>query len=131
MKETFSINEFMNKRQYVSKYGVTNSGLGNIALSSKSSKRDFHSSFLRSQNPVKLRSSITAYSLYINPGAFFDPTFILIGAGIVVIAILEKKLAESGLISIASLLSYILRLALPGVALGSIIYLINHAAFLL
>lgn len=75
--------------------------------------------------------NLTAYSLYINPAAFFDPTFILIGAGVVVVAILEKKLAENGLISIASFLSNILRLALPGVALGSIIYLINHSSFLL
>lgn len=72
-----------------------------------------------------------AYSLYINPAAFFDPTFILIGCGVVAVAVLEKKLAETGLISIASFLSNILRLALPGVALGSIIYLINHASFLL
>lgn len=81
-------------------------------------------------DPLK-KPNFTAYSLYINPAAFFDPTFILIGCGVVAVAVLEKKLAETGLISIASFLSNILRLALPGVALGSIIYLINHASFLL
>lgn len=100
-KETLSIKEFMNKKEEPNK-----------TYTSK-------------------RANITAYSLYINPAAFFDPTFILIGVGVVAVAVLEKKLAESGLLSIASFLSNILRLALPGVALGSIIYLINHSSFLL
>ncbi|MCM3405934.1 hypothetical protein [Cytobacillus oceanisediminis] len=78
---------------------------------------------------AKLRRPI--YSLYFNPAAFFDPTFILIGCGVVAVAVLEKKMAENGLVSIASFLSTVLRLALPGVALGSIIYLINHSSFLL
>jgi hypothetical protein len=100
-KESLSIKEFMNKKKEVDTIDTLK------------------------------RGNLTAYSLYFNPAAFFDPTFILIGAGVVAVAILEKKLAENGLISIASFLSTILRLALPVVALGSIIYLINHASFLL
>lgn len=100
-KETLTIKEFMNKKE----------GVGN--------------------SDTLKRGNLTAYSLYLNPAAFFDPTFILIGAGIVAVAVLEKKLADNGLISIASFLSTVLRLSLPAVALGSIIYLINHASFLL
>jgi hypothetical protein len=81
--------------------------------------------------PSKIGGSSIVYSLYINPLAFFDPTFIAIGAGIVAVAILERALANNGLISIASFLSTILRLSLPGVALASIIYLINHSTLLL
>lgn len=84
----------------------------------------------RSQINGKSRS-LTAYSIYFNPAAFFDPTFILIGAGVLAVAILEKKLAENGYTSIASTISSILRIALPGVALLSIIYLISHSSFLL
>ncbi|RVP93284.1 hypothetical protein [Sinorhizobium meliloti] len=100
-KETLSIKEFMNKKEDVT------------------------------LNETPKRTNLTAYSLYINPAAFFDPTFILIGCGVVAVAVLEKKMAENGLVSIASFLSTVLRLALPGVALGSIIYLINHSSFLL
>lgn len=92
-------------------------------VEAKQKLKNLHSKH-RKQSPF-------AYSLYINPAAFFDPTFILIGLGVLAVAILEKKLAENGLISIASFLSNILRLALPGVALASIIYLINHSSFLL
>ncbi|RYI25090.1 hypothetical protein EVU96_25085 [Bacillus infantis] len=85
----------------------------------------FRSSLNEKYRPVK------AYSIYFNPAAFFDPTFILIGAGVLAVAILEKKLAENGYTSIASAISSILRIALPGVALLSIIYLISHSSFLL
>lgn len=73
----------------------------------------------------------TAYSLYINPMAFFDPTFMIIGAAVVGVALIEKKLVDNGFISIASFLSSMLKIALPGVALGSIMYLINHISWLL
>lgn len=82
------------------------------------------------ESGMKRRSPIV-YSFYFNPAAFFDPTFILIGAGIVLVAVIEKKFADNGLISIASFLSAVLRISLPIVALGSIIYLIEHSSFLL
>lgn len=155
-KETFRLKAFMRKRNssFQGMHEIVQSSLSKVgyapqlkfepgSISSilwRSLKVD--SPKLESQNPdgqresllkinsekVKLPSLITAYSFYFNPAAFFDPTFILIGAGIVFVAILEKKLADNGLISIASFLSTVLRLSIPAVALGSIIYLINQAS---
>lgn len=77
------------------------------------------------------RQDLKLYSLYFNPLALFDPTFILIGAGVVLVAIGEKFLADNGFVFVASALSSILRLALPLVAAGSLVYLISHSSFLL
>jgi hypothetical protein len=119
--ETLNLREFMNE----SKVGPVNQrnfepvAKGNLANE-------------KSRSPINGKSrSLTAYSIYFNPAAFFDPTFILIGAGVLAVAVLEKKLAENGYTSIASTISSILRIALPGVALLSIIYLISHSSFLL
>lgn len=91
--------------------------------------------FLKRERPKlnleRYTKNITAYSLYINPLAFFDLNFILIGAGVILIAVLEKKLAENGLVFIASSISSILRIAFPVVAAASIIYLISQSTFLL
>lgn len=73
----------------------------------------------------KLRS-LTAYSLYINPLAFFDVHFMIAAGCVVLVAVLEKKLADNGVIGIAAALSGILRVALPVVAFGSVIYLISQ-----
>lgn len=77
------------------------------------------------------RQDLKLYSLYFNPLALFDPTFILIGAGVVLVAVGEKFLADNGFVFVASALSSILRLALPLVAAGSLVYLISHSSFLL
>lgn len=91
--------------------------------------RDFMKGELRTKQ-CKQRD-LKLYSLYFNPLALFDPTFILIGAGVVLVAIGEKFLADNGFVFVASALSSILRLALPVVAAGSLIYLISHSSFLL
>lgn len=100
-------------------------------VKAKQRLRDFH---LKKELPrFNLGSSntnIKAYSLYINPLAFFEPTFFLIGAAVVVVAILEKQLANHGLIFVASAISGILRIAFPVVAAGSFFYLLSHVNFL-
>lgn len=70
--------------------------------------------------------SLKAYSLYINPLAFFDVRFALLGAAVVLVAILEKGIAQSGMVNLAATLSSVLRFAFPVVAVGSMIYLISQ-----
>ncbi|MEH7442761.1 hypothetical protein V7201_10695 [Bacillus sp. JJ1122] len=82
-------------------------------------------------NTIKKPHDLKLYSLYFNPMALFDPTFMLIGAGVVLVAVGEKFLADNGFLFVASALSSLLRLALPVVAAGSLIYLISHSSFLL
>jgi hypothetical protein len=96
-------------------------------VKAKQRLRDFH---IKIEPPKREPQSLTAYSLYINPLAFFDPTFFVIGAAVVVVAILEKQLASHGMIFIASAISAILRIAFPVVAAGSFFYLLTHVNFL-
>lgn len=97
------------------------------ALKFKESTKPCHpqNAKLRSAANGKFRS-LTAYSLYINPFAFFDVHFMLIAGTVVLVAVLERAIAQSGMIEIASLLSSALKIAFPMVAIGSIIYLIGH-----
>jgi hypothetical protein len=100
-------------------------------VKAKQRLRDFHIKI----EPPKFnlggpKTNKKAYSLYINPLAFFDPTFFVIGAAVVVVAILEKQLASHGLIFVASAISGILRIAFPVVAAGSFFYLLTHVNFL-
>lgn len=71
------------------------------------------------------------YSIAFNPLMLFDPTFILIGAGVFLVAILEKQLASNGFVFIAAAIDSILRIAFPIVAVGAMIYLFSHSSFLL
>jgi hypothetical protein len=73
----------------------------------------------------KHRRNLTAFSLYINPLAFFDVHFMLAAGAVVLLAILEKKLAENGIVSLAAVLSGTLQIGFPLVALGSILILIS------
>lgn len=110
--------------EYVrAKQRLKNFHLG-ISKIAESSPAKFGDTYQSKVGPVK------AYSLYINPLAFFDPTFFLIGAAVVVVAILEKQLANHGLIFVASAISGILRIAFPVVAAGSFFYLLSHVNFL-
>lgn len=72
------------------------------------------------------RNYVTAYSFYVSPLAFFDVHFIIAAACIIVVAITEKRLAKYGIIGGAAALSALLRILLPIVAFGSIIYLISR-----
>ena len=101
-------------------------------VAAKQKLKDLHLKHKKERSELLgMRPKNIAYSLYINPLAFFDPTFIAIGAGIVLVAVIEHQLAKNGLIFLASGLSTILRIAFPIVAAASIIYLISHSSFLL
>jgi hypothetical protein len=111
-KESFSIKEFMNEGR----------GRRKNALSSLSKVGDTPS--------LKFRAAKT-YSVAFNPLMLFDPTFILIGAGVVLVAFIEKQLASNGFVFLAAAIDSILKIAFPLVAVGSMIYLLSHSSFLL
>jgi hypothetical protein len=71
-----------------------------------------------------------SFSIVFNPLMLLDPTFILIGTGVVLVAVLEKQLANNGFIFIAATISSALRIAFPIVAVGSMIYLLSQLSFL-
>lgn len=71
------------------------------------------------------RRTLTAYSLYINPLAFFDIHFLIAAGCVVLVAVLEKKLADNGIIEPAAILNGILKVGFPLVAFGSILVLIS------
>lgn len=102
-------------------------------VAAKQKLKDLHLKHKKERSELLgMRPKNIAYSLYINPLAFFDPTFMVIGAGIVLVAVIEHQLAKNGLVSTASSLSFILRfIAFPVIAVCSIIYLISHTSFLL
>lgn len=71
------------------------------------------------------RHNLTAYSLVINPLAFFDIHFLLAAGVVVLVAVLEKKLAENGIIGPAAIISGVLKVGFPLVAFISILILIS------
>jgi hypothetical protein len=141
-KESFSIKEFMNKENGNGDFA--GSGLSKVGETSPELERlNPHkivevNAKLRSprkhktvqSTSAKLRTSKT-YSIAFNPFMLFDPTFILIGAGVFLVAILEKQLANSGFIFFAAAIDSILKIAFPIVAVGAMIYLFSHSSFLL
>lgn len=66
----------------------------------------------------------------LNPTALIDPVFIGIGAGIILIALIEKGLADTGNISIAAFLSTFLRISFPIAGMAALWYLVNDLKFL-
>lgn len=96
-------------------------------------KKKLNKLFLRQQqdrvststDSLPNRRNLNAYSLYINPLAFFDVHFFIAATSVVLIAVLEKKLAENGVIGMAAVLSGALRIGFPLVALASILLLIS------
>lgn len=101
--------------------------LQNVPFVASSIKTIDFKSFCRSHKSVESSTvNLTAaYSLYINPLAFFDIHFMIATGCVVLIAVLEKKLADNGIIGPAAALSGLLRLSLPIVGLGSVLYLIS------
>ncbi|WP_050613362.1 hypothetical protein [Bacillus testis] len=65
----------------------------------------------------------------LNPAMFIDPTFILIAAGVVAVALIEKGLADHGQIAFAEAIYTFLKLALPVVGLVAMYFLINQLSF--
>jgi hypothetical protein len=119
-KKSFSIKEFMNKEN----------GNGDFAGSGLSKVGETSTKLCR-LTTVRKGPPVKAYSIAFNPLMLFDPTFILIGAGVVLVAVLEKQLAGNGYVFIAAALDSILKIAFPIVAVGSMIYLFSHSSFLL
>jgi hypothetical protein len=86
------------------------------------------SNFGESNGLSKIASSsktFAAYSLYINPLALFDIHFLIAAGCVVLIAVIERNLADKGIIGPAAILSGILKIGFPLVAFGSILMLIS------
>lgn len=66
----------------------------------------------------------------LNPAAMIDPTFITIGAGVILVALIEKRLANSDNVGIAAFISAFLRISFPAFGLAALWYLVNGLKFL-
>jgi hypothetical protein len=77
------------------------------------------------QNSLLNCHSITLIPSTINPLAFFDVHFLIAAGAVVLISVLEKKLAENGIVDIAVILSGTLQIAFPVIAFASILILIS------
>lgn len=64
----------------------------------------------------------------LTPITLIDTNFILLGIGIVIIAIVEKKFAEYGYISIAEIIYKTFNIILPVAGYGAILCLISKTA---
>jgi hypothetical protein len=62
----------------------------------------------------------------LNPTAMIDPVFIAIAGGILLVALVEKKIAESGHIPIAAFISAFLRISFPIVGTIAFWLIINR-----
>lgn len=77
----------------------------------------------------KMSLPVTAF-IPLNPSAMIDPVFIGIAAGILLIALIEKALADTGNVSIAAFLSAFLRILFPVAGAAAIWFLVNDLKFL-
>jgi hypothetical protein len=92
--------------------------LGGIAMVKSVKTIDFREFMKGNTEPVKKKKcttsySMNAYSLVITPGMFLDPTFILIGGGVVVLAVTEKMFGISGHTEIAEMIGKIFKFVFP------------------
>lgn len=82
---------------------------------------------------IKIRTRKKSRLLYsfipLNPAMFIDSTFILIAAGVIAVALIEKGLADHGQIAFAEAIYTFLKLALPIVGLAAMYFLINQLSF--
>jgi hypothetical protein len=72
-----------------------------------------------------VRPSFTAYSLFINPLILIDVKFLIAVGCVILVAVLEKKLAENGIIAPAALIAGIIKIGFPVAAFVSILALIS------
>ncbi|WP_028394073.1 hypothetical protein [Bacillus cihuensis] len=83
------------------------------------------------KNVTTGKNSPVLYSLIpLHPAALIDPVFIGIGAAVLLIALIEKGLADTGNVSIAALISAFLRIAFPAAGMAALWYLVNDLKFL-
>lgn len=93
---------------------------------------DFHT-FMEGKTRTDKNSkpSLLAYSFIpLNPAAMIDPVFISIAAGVLLVALIEKGLADSGNVSIAAFLSAFLKISFPIAGLTAIWFLMTQLKFL-
>ncbi|MBK5482985.1 hypothetical protein JFV29_14135 [Peribacillus sp. TH16] len=102
-------------------------------VSSKIETVDFKA-FMNKEQPKNVRIGKKTPVLFsfipLHPGAMIDPVFIGIGAGIILIALIEKGLADTGNVSIAAFLSTFLRISFPIAGIAALWYLVNDLKFL-
>lgn len=102
-------------------------------VSSKIETFDFKA-FMNKEQPKNARFGKKTPVLFsfipLHPAAMIDPVFISIGAGIILIALIEKGLADTGNISIAAFLSTFLRISFPIAGMAALWYLVNDLKFL-
>lgn len=85
----------------------------------------------RTKNTVISKKSPVLYSFIpLNPAAMIDPVFISIAAGVLLVALIEKGIADSGGIGVAAFISGFLKISFPVVGLASIWYLVSKLQFL-
>ncbi|MFS0767221.1 hypothetical protein [Peribacillus phoenicis] len=65
----------------------------------------------------------------LNPSAMIDPLFIAMAAGILLVALIEKGLADSDNVGMAAFISAFLRISFPIVGLSAIWFLVNQLSF--
>jgi len=75
---------------------------------------------------VQKKKPTRAYSLYINPLVFLDPTACIIGGSILALALAEKFLIRQGNIDIAMVIQSIVSTLFPLLTIGSLIYVLTH-----
>ena len=90
--------------------------------------------FMRKEHRHNAMSSTHAIPLLsfipLNPAAMIDPTFIAIVAGVLLVALIEKGLANSDNVGIAAFISAFLRISFPVFGLAALWYLVNDLKFL-
>lgn len=89
--------------------------------------------FLKSSPTAKTKTVMSLPVLSViplHPAALIDPVFLGIGAGVLLVALIEKGLADTGFVSIAAVLSAFLRISFPIAGIGALWYLINDMTFL-
>ncbi|MDO7485469.1 hypothetical protein Q5O89_05140 [Peribacillus frigoritolerans] len=82
------------------------------------------------KKPIQKKSLPTFAFIPLNPTAMIDPVFIGIASGILLIALIEKVLADTGNVSIAAFLSAFLRILFPIAGAAAIWFLVNDLKFL-
>lgn len=83
--------------------------------------------FLKQEQP---KNDISLHSFIpIHPAMFIDTTFIMIAGGIVLVALLERTLANNGHIIFAEAIHTFLKIAFPIVGLAAMYFLITQLHF--
>ncbi|MGX2962061.1 hypothetical protein JNUCC23_22940 (plasmid) [Peribacillus sp. JNUCC 23] len=102
-------------------------------ISSKTETIDFKAFMKKEHNNVATtgnNSPILFSFIPLHPAALIDPVFIGIGAAVLLIALIEKAVADTGNISIAAFISAFLRITFPVAGMVALWYLVNDLKFL-